>query len=130
MDQISGGCMCARVRLTALGAPLRVGLCHCIECRKHHGALFHASAIFNSDAVQITGDPAEYAGRYFCPTCGSSVFSRSDEEIEVHLGALDQPDQFEPSYELWTKRRESWLPQLAPNQYPANREVPDDPDKT
>ncbi|HHK3124931.1 TPA: GFA family protein, partial [Pseudomonas aeruginosa] len=50
------------------------------------------------------------AGRFFCPQCGSSVFSRSAEEIEVSLGALDAPDQFQPTYELWTIRREGWLP--------------------
>jgi len=30
--------------------------------------------------------------------------------VEVNLGALDAPDQFVPTYELWTLRRESWLP--------------------
>jgi len=34
----------------------------------------------------------------------------SDGEIEVHLGTLDAPDQFSPTYELWTIRREHWLP--------------------
>lgn len=52
----------------------------------------------------------DYAGRFFCPQCGSSVFSRSTDEIEVSLGALDAPDQFQPTYELWTIRREGWLP--------------------
>ena len=46
----------------------------------------------------------------FCPGCGSSVFARLGDEIEVHLGALDAPDQLKPTYELWTVRRESWLP--------------------
>jgi hypothetical protein len=81
-----------------------------MDCRKHHGALFHASAIFREDAVRIAGDPRDYHGRSFCPTCGSSVFSRSGAEIEVHLGTLDAPDRFTPTYELWTIRRESWLP--------------------
>ncbi|HEX8606401.1 MAG TPA: GFA family protein, partial [Pseudoduganella sp.] len=49
-------------------------------------------------------------GRFFCPRCGSSVFSRSADEIEINLGSLDAPDQFRPTYELWTIRRESWLP--------------------
>ncbi|MDV6472597.1 GFA family protein, partial [Pseudomonas aeruginosa] len=31
-------------------------------------------------------------------------------EIEVSLGALDAPDRFQPTYELWTVRREGWLP--------------------
>lgn len=116
MENVSGGCLCGAVRLTASGEPLRVGVCHCLDCRKHHGALFHASAIFARAAVQVTGATAQYAGRHFCPVCGSSVYSRSGDEIEVHLGALDAPDQFTPSYELWTCRREAWLPPFAVRQ--------------
>ena len=110
MTHVTGGCLCGRVRITASGEPDRVGLCHCLDCRKHHGALFHASAIFPEVAVSIDGETRHYQGRYFCPHCGSSVFSRSGDEIELHLGALDQPDRFRPTYELWTLRRESWLP--------------------
>lgn len=110
MERVEGGCLCGAVRIAATGSPLRVGVCHCMDCRKHHGALFHASAIFQEDAVGVAGDPRDYHGRSFCPTCGSSVFSRSGNEIEVHLGTLDAPDRFTPTYELWTIRRESWLP--------------------
>jgi hypothetical protein len=110
MDRTTGGCLCGSVRLVATGRPYRVGLCHCMDCRKHHGALFHASAIFAQEAVAVEGETREYAGRHFCPRCGSPVFSRSGDEIEVNLGALDAPDQFVPTYELWTIRRERWLP--------------------
>jgi len=110
MDTVTGGCLCGKLRFTASGAPDRVGLCHCLDCRKHHGALFHASAVFPETAVTVEGESGSYAGRHFCPACGSSVFSRSGDEIEVNLGALDAPDQFTPTYELWTVRRESWLP--------------------
>ena len=110
MDRVTGGCLCGKVRIAASGRPIRVGVCHCLDCRKHHGALFHASAIFPEDAVVVEGETRNYAGRYFCPDCGSSVFSRSPGEVEVHLGTVDAPDQFQPSYELWTIRREAWLP--------------------
>jgi len=60
--------------------------------------------------VTIEGETVEYAGRHFCPRCGSSVFGRSGDEVEVNLGSLDAPDQFAPTYELWTVRREAWLP--------------------
>jgi hypothetical protein len=110
MDELTGGCLCGQVRITARGAPHRVGLCHCLDCRKHHGALFHASAIFPEDSVTITGETRDYAGRFFCPECGSSVFGRSGAEVEVSLGAFDAPDRFRPTYELWTVRREAWLP--------------------
>lgn len=113
MEQYTGGCLCGRVRIVAKGQPYRVGLCHCLDCRKHHGALFHASAIFPHDAVTVEGETRAYSGRFFCPRCGSPVFGRSADEVEVNLGALDSPDQFLPTYESWVIRRESWLPAFA-----------------
>jgi len=110
MDRFTGGCLCGNVRIVASGTPYRVGLCHCLDCRKHHGALFAGSAIFPEEAVAIEGETRDYAGRHFCGRCGSSVFGRSEDEIEVNLGCLDAPDQLVPTYELWTVRRESWLP--------------------
>ena len=110
MERFAGGCLCGKVRIVALGRPYRVGLCHCLDCRKHHGAIFHAYAVFPEAAVTIDGETRDYAGRFFCPSCGSSVFSRSADEIEVCLGSLDAPDQLRPTYELWTVRREAWLP--------------------
>jgi hypothetical protein len=65
---------------------------------------------FPQEAVSIDGEVRDYAERFFCPRCGSSVFSRTADEIEVHLGSLDAPDQLMPTYESWTVRRESWLP--------------------
>ena len=113
MKNYQGGCLCGDLTIVALGRPNRVGLCHCLDCRKHHGALFYAAAIYPQDAVEINGEARDYDGRYFCPRCGSSVFARSGGEIEVHLGALDAPDQFIPSYESWVLRREAWLPKFA-----------------
>jgi hypothetical protein len=110
MDQFTAGCLCGDVRIVATGRPYRVGLCHCLDCRKHTGSLFHASATFPEDAVTIEGETRDFAGREFCPRCGSSVFGRSGDEVEVSLGALDAQDQLMPTYELWTIRREAWLP--------------------
>ena len=129
MDEISGGCLCGKVRLRASGSPSRVGICHCLDCRKHHGALFYAAAIFPQHAVTIEGEANHYAGRYFCPGCGSSVFGRSGDEIEVLLGSLDAPDQFTPTYECWTVRRESWLPPFPlARRYDRDRPMEDLPD--
>src|SRR5690348_283930 len=110
MQRFNGGCLCGKVRVVATGKPYRVGLCHCLDCRKHTGSLFHASAIFPADAVTTEGETRDYRGRHFCPDCGSSVFGRSGDDLEVSLGALDARDQMAPTYELWTVRRESWLP--------------------
>ena len=124
MIEVNGGCLCGDVRITTKGEPYRTGICHCLDCRKHHGALFFAAAIFPERAVTIEGETRDYAGRHFCPRCGSSVFARYADEIEVHLGTLDAADQFIPTYENWTVRREAWLPHFALNHsYSRDRET-------
>lgn len=123
MDRTTGGCLCGKLRFVTEGQPYRVGLCHCMDCRKSHGALFHASAVFPETAVTVTGEARDYMGRFFCPNCGSPVFGRWEDEIGINIGAFDSPDQFKPTYELWTVRRESWLPPFPlAKHYMQNRE--------
>lgn len=116
----AGGCLCGAVRFVAEGEPYRVGLCHCLDCRKHGGGPFGAFAIFPAGQVGFSGAAATaYASsahgrRCFCSRCGSTVFCRDEgsDEVELHLGAFDEIDRFAPTYELWTIRRESWLPAI------------------
>jgi len=111
----SGGCLCGAIRFVAEGEPYRVGLCHCLDCRKQGGAPFGAFVIFPADKVTFSGDePGVFAGRRFCRNCGSPVFGRDEgaNEIELHLGSFDEIGLFAPTYELSTIRREPWLPPL------------------
>jgi len=115
----TGGCNCGRVRFELEGEPLRVGLCHCETCRKFTGSAFSHYGVWPGTAVRISGDLGEWTVRAgvdrFCRTCGSSLFTwtKDQDEIEVKLGALDEPpNDLEPAYELWTVRREPWLPDL------------------
>lgn len=110
MTTCAGGCLCGDVRLRASGEPLRVGICHGPDCRRHHGALIFAAAIFAREAVAIEGEACDDAGRHCCPRCGSSAFARSGEELEVHPGSLDAPGQTVPICENWMVRRDGWLP--------------------
>jgi len=122
MHEYHGGCLCGAVRFVATGEPWRVGVCHCLDCRKHHGALFQAYAVFPASAVQLDGAAGDYKGRRFCLTCGSSVCATTGDEFEISLGALDAPDRLQPTYELWTVRREHWLPSFpGMHGYPGDR---------
>ncbi|WP_235815747.1 hypothetical protein [Cypionkella psychrotolerans] len=38
-----------------------------------------------SPGVPIFYETHDYAGRFFCPPCGSSIFTRSADEIDVNL---------------------------------------------
>ena len=122
MPRYTGGCLCGAVRIEIAVAPYRVGICHCRDCRKKHGSIFNTFAVFPDDAVTVTGETREFDGRYFCPTCGSSLFDRSGDEFELHTGCLDAPNQLTPTYESWLVRREAWLPPFdVTNRYERNR---------
>jgi len=108
----AGGCLCGAVRLRISAEPYRVGVCHCLDCRKRQGSAFHFFAVFPADSVAVTGETREYKTRNFCPVCGSPLFDRFGDEIELSAGCLDGIDDFIPTYEGWMKRREAWLPQL------------------
>jgi hypothetical protein len=115
----TASCNCGAIRIKARGEPVRVGLCHCTTCRKESGAPFTANAIWRADRVTVEGDTASWKdatdARHFCPSCGSALFGVSDGtgEIEIRLGAFDQaPTDLAPTYELWSVRRERWLPVL------------------
>ena len=112
MERVTGGCLCGAVRIEAAGEPWRVGLCHCMDCRKRHGTLFWAGAIFPESAVTVEGETRAWNDNHFCPRCGGHVFARYGDETEVQLGTLDEPDRFRPTFECWTVRREGWLPEF------------------
>ena len=118
-----GGCLCGAVRFAARAQPYRVGICHCLDCRKHSGSLFYALAVFPAEHVTVTGRTADYEGRHFCPRCGSSLFSRSGDEFDICIGCFDAPSLVKPSYEIWVRRREDWLPSFPVARcYPGDRE--------
>ena len=113
----TGGCACGGLTFRATGEPKRVGLCHCMTCRKTSGSAFMAFVIYPADRVTITGRSQGWSAtpeteRFFCPVCGSRVFDRDrqgEDEIEIMLGAFDAPNLFAPTYEAFAKHREGWL---------------------
>ncbi len=107
----SGSCLCRGVTFRVHGNPLRVGICHCTDCRKSSGAPFAAFAVWPVEAFeQESGYTATYANRSFCTTCGGRVAWLSDGEAEIPIGSLDEaPTDLVPQYELWITRREPWL---------------------
>jgi hypothetical protein len=118
-----GGCLCGSVRYEVRGEPLRVGLCHCADCRKESGSSFVAFAVWPRQAFTHTGTVDTYSGRSFCPLCGGRLFCLTAEKAEIRFGSLDDaPTDLEPAYEIWIKRRESWLhPLPGKGQYEEDR---------
>ncbi len=57
---------------------------------------------------------SENVRRYACASCGAPVHSTYGwaDEFYLHPGSFDEIGVFEPTYELWTIRREPWLPEI------------------
>ena len=118
----SGSCACGAVRFTTRGRPIRVGLCHCMNCRKTHGSAFNAFVVFASKHVDLSGELRSWRSatgyeERFCPVCGSHVLGINGAELELSIGCFDNIGIFEPEYESWVIRREPWV---APLDVPQN----------
>ena len=106
----SGSCLCGAVKYQVSGPPIRVGLCHCLDCQKESGSAFATFSIWPASAFVSSGTVSAFQGRCFCPACGARVFTESDgDEAEVRVGSLEDASELVPSYELWVKRRQPWL---------------------
>ena len=106
----TGRCQCGEVRYEVDGEPLRVGLCHCTDCRQTSGSAFTMYAVWPRRQFSSSAHVATYRGRSFCANCGSRVFSLRPDEAEIMVGSLDDaPSNLVPTYEIWTPRRERWL---------------------
>ena len=109
-----GGCLCGAVRYRATGVPYKSGICHCRDCKKVTGSSFLAYADWRPNQFSSSGKVETYAGRSFCPVCGSRLFSISDDQVEIYLGTLDEtPSEIAPQVEGWVIRREHWLKSIA-----------------
>ena len=71
MTMYSGSCLCGQVRISVRGEPLRVGICHCTDCRQESGSAFTFYAIWPVGQFEHAGETSEFRGQRFCGRCGS-----------------------------------------------------------
>jgi hypothetical protein len=90
MAVFSGKCLCGQVQVSVRGEPLRVGICHCTDCRQESGSAFTFYAIWPVHQFERVGETSEFQGRHFCARCGSRLFSVDDREAELKLGVLSE----------------------------------------
>jgi len=114
-----GGCHCGTVRYTVEGTPVRAGLCHCVDCRRHSGAPMVAWAIFTRAQFKVTHGQAvtyassEHGRRSFCPNCGTGLYYTNDQIFEglvdIQIATLDDPDAIAPIEQVQTADRIGWM---------------------
>ena len=116
----SGECLCGSVKYTITSPPVRMGQCHCDDCRKSTGTGHSSNAFFKKDDVVIEGETNNYSSvtdtgskitRYFCPQCGSRLFATSNvvtDVISVSAGTLEDSAWFKPGAIVYNKRKPKW----------------------
>ncbi len=117
MSNYTGGCLCGAIRYEIEGEPVRVGICHCDDCRKTGGASFTTNAFFSTENIKVVqGTPKSHdhqtdAGftltKEFCGDCGTPLFRSSNRGTgvkSVHIGTFDDVKDLRPSTEVYVKR--------------------------
>jgi hypothetical protein len=121
MADLTGGCLCGRVRYTVHGDPVFSGLCHCRNCQRYTGSAFETLMGFPVGSVSVQGELKTYDNigdsgrtlhRRFCPNCGSGVVAEADllpGLIFVLAGTLDDPAAFKPITEMYWSKVQPWI---------------------
>ena len=122
MTTPTASCRCGQLKATVTGDPVRVSVCHCLNCKKRSGSAFAAQARWPAEQVTIEGrsnsfkkvsDSGNFATFYFCPECGSDVHydnnGKFDGQIAIPLGAFDDPYFLTPRFSVWEQRKHDWL---------------------
>lgn len=112
-------CSCGQLRVTVEGDPVRISMCHCLECQRSTGAPFAFQARWPKEQVRVEGrysdytrvsDEGEERTFHFCPDCGSTVFYEPDHEhIAVRVGNFADPSFPPPRFSVWEERRHPWV---------------------
>jgi len=114
-------CRCGQFRAECTGEPVRVSVCHCLECQKRSGSAFAVQARWPEDRVGISGRYKEWSyvgdsgtcGTFrFCPECGSTlayVIDRMPGLIAIAVGAFADPKFPTPIYSVFEGRKHDWV---------------------
>ena len=126
MTTRTASCRCGQLRAAVTGEPVRVSVCHCLNCKKRSGSAFAVQARWPKDHVRLEGasktfvivaDSGNRATFHFCPLCGSDVYyeidgkfdHKFDDLVAIPLGAFDDPYFLSPKFSVWEERKHDWV---------------------
>jgi hypothetical protein len=121
MTERQGACACGQLTVTCAGEPVRVSVCHCLECQRRSGAPFAQQARWPAEAVTVhgnattfqrVGDSAGAIAFRFCPVCGTTVCFEVDRMpgfLAVPVGVFADPTFPSPTYSIYEARKHRWV---------------------
>ncbi|NIA68636.1 GFA family protein [Pelagibius litoralis] len=114
-------CRCGQLSARCEGEPVRVSVCHCLECQKRSGSAFATQARWPDEQVTVSGesvvwervaDSGHRATYRFCPVCGSTlayVIEGWPGVTAIPLGAFADPNFPKPGFSVYEHRKHSWI---------------------
>jgi hypothetical protein len=120
--KIDGQCHCGYVTYEAEIDPERVTICHCTDCQRLTGSPYRVTVRALPGDILLTGNPPKIytktgaSGRkrlqYFCPECGSPLFT-SGEDAEntpwgIRWGSINQRRELVPTRQIWLRSAVPW----------------------
>ena len=120
MIERHASCQCGALSAVARGDPVRLSVCHCLDCQRRTGSVFAFNATFAEEQVETsgpsrsyrrTGDEGYWGEFHFCPECGSTVVYRIERRpgmVTIPVGAFADPSFPEPTVSVYGERRHKW----------------------
>ena len=114
-------CSCGRLKAEVSADPIRVSVCHCLNCQQRTGGVFASQARFAQGDVKVTGNATEYvrtgdsgnkATFRFCPTCGDTLYWTGEGmpgAVLIPVGAFTDPKFPPPTISVYEERMHSWV---------------------
>ncbi len=113
-------CRCGQLSASCEGEPVRVSVCHCLECQKRSGSAFATQARWPDALVTVSGefrvwervaDSGHLATYKFCPVCGSTlayVIEGWPGVTAIPVGAFADPNFSRPQFSVYEHRKHPW----------------------
>lgn len=114
----TGRCLCGAVTYAFTGPENWAGHCHCESCRRQTGSPMTSFLGVPNDAFAWTGtEPWLHRSspgvrRNFCASCGTPMAYAADRfpgEIHLYATTLDNPEDYRPTFHVFTLEQVSWL---------------------
>lgn len=114
-------CRCGQFQAICTGEPVRVSVCHCLECQKRSGSAFAVQARWPDADVVLSGnrktweriaDSGHRATYQFCPECGFTlayVIEGWEGVVAIPVGAFADPGFPPPRYSVYEHRKHAWV---------------------
>ena len=118
MGEVTGGCMCGKIRYAVAIENDEAYLCHCRMCQRASGNVSLAMKNVKVADVRWEREPDYYqsspiARRGFCSSCGTSLtfeYLEGSEKMDLIGGTFDDPSRFLPKWHFGAESiHRAWL---------------------